>query len=337
MLAQTGLLPPGVVVDSRIAGVCLLAVVLCGCQTSGVEQAYPDQPLRFVVPRESGTQGAVAAHVLATALADELGQTIETVNLPGGNGVVAHVDLAQSPPDGYTLGILAVEVTMAHWTGITSIDYNRFSPIALVATNPPAITVKSDAPWQSIDSLIASLKAESGSLVAGGTYFGGIWDLSRVGFLEAAGLDPSVLPWDPSPDPALALQELVAGNIDIVIGPLSETDSLRRSDQVRTLAVMADKRLPSAPNAPTLKEMGIDYASAGSWFALAAPENLPNARVELLRVAVWNLSRQSAFRKSLEQSGFQLQYMTGSPLDAFIREEDARHGVLLSKAGLALE
>ena len=337
MPARMGLPHLGAVVDYRLSWLCLLVLTLCGCQTSGIEQAYPNRSLSFIVPWEPGTSGDAASRILVAALEDELRTTVDVTNQPSENGVIAHVNLAQSPSDGYTLGVLTVEVTMTHWTGITGIDFNRFSPIALVAVSPAAITVRNDATWQNIDDFVAALKANPRALRASGTYLGGIWDLHRIGFLEAVGLDPSTLPWKPSSGAKSALQELLAGDVDVVIAPLSEVDSLRKTDQVRTLAVTAHQRLPSAPDIPTLKELEIDFTSPGNWLTLAAPKDLPNARLELLRVAIWNISRRSSFKESLERAGFQLRYITGSSLESFLREEDARNGMLLNKAGLALE
>jgi len=329
-----------VVVDCRpviVVGFCTLAVTLCACQTSSIEQGYPTQPVEFVVPWETGAGHDAVSHVLSVALADQLSQPVNVVNRPGGNGVAGLATLAQAPANGYTLGVLRVESTMLHWTGITTIDHTHYSPIALIAINPATLTVRSDEAWQNIHDLIGVLKANPGDLMASGAYLGSIWDIERIGFLDAVGLGPSSLPWEPSSGGASALQKLMTGDVDVVITSLSEVDSLRKTGHVQTLAVMAHERLPSAPEVSTLRELGIDYASPGSWLALAAPKNLPNSRLELLRVAFWNIFKQSKFKKYLEHSGVHFQTITGSDLESFMGEEDFRNGVLLRKAGLALE
>ena len=326
----------GVVVDRGIVWIIgLLLVTLCACQTN-VEQAYPSRPLTVIVPWKAGGGTDTATRALAAVLQDDLGQPVNVVNRTGGGGIVGHYALSQAQPDGYTLGAITVEITMMHWTGLTPLDYSNFSPIALVTVNPSAITVRSDAPWEDIHDLIAALEAEPGTLTASGTSLGGIWDLCRIGFLEAVGLDQSAMPWVPSQGAAPALQELLAGGVDVVTASLAETDALRRAGRVRTLALMANNRLSVAPDVPTLKELGIDYASEGGWMVLAAPADLPNARLELLRVAVWNASRKPEFSVPLERAGFRLRHLTGDALELFLREEDQRNGILLNEAGLAL-
>lgn len=338
MPARTELHHPGVVDDRRIGGICfLLIITLCACQTPGVEQAYPSRPLSFIVPWEAGTGGDVASRILASALEKELDRPVNVVNQAGVNGVIGHTALVQSEADGYTLGTLTEEITMMHWTGLTHIDPTSYSSIALIAVNPPVITVRDDAAWETIHDLITALKANPGTLTASGSRFGGLWDLSRIGFLEAAGLEESVMSWQPSQGPPPALQYLLADSVDVVISSLSAVDSLRRAGQVRTLATMSGERLSSAPDTPTLKESGIDYESVGSWFALAAPKNLPDARLEFLRVAVWNISKRPEFRESITRTGFQSRHITGSALESFLYEEDLRNGLLLDKAGLSLE
>ena len=336
MPAQMVLPRRGVVVDRGIVWIIgLLLVTLSACQTN-VEQAYPSRPLTVIVPWKAGGGTDTATRALAAVLQDELGQPVNVVNRTGGGGIVGHYALSQAQPDGYTLGAITVEITMMHWTGLTPLDYTNYAPIALVTVNPSAITVRSDAPWEDVHDLIAALKEKPGTLTASGTSLGGIWDLCRIGFLEAVGLDQSAMPWVPSQGAAPALQELLAGGVDVVTASLAETDALRRAGRVRTLALMANDRLSVAPDVPTLKELGIDYASEGGWMVLAAPANLPNARLELLRVAVWNASRQSEFSVPLERAGFRLQHLTGDALESFLQEEDHRNGILLNEAGLAL-
>ncbi len=339
MPAPTELRHRGAVDDHRIGGLCLLLLTaLCACQkTSGIEQAYPSQALSYIIPWEAGTDGDLASRTLARALEKELNQPVDVINQAGNNGLIGHASLVQSKADGYTLGVLTEDISIMHWTGLTYVDANRYSPIALIAVNPPVITVRQDAPWDTIQDLVTDLRAHPGTWTASGSRFGGLWDLNRVGFLDAAGLEESALPWQPRPGPVSALQYLLADSTDIVIAPFSAVDSLRQAGQVQVLAAMSGKRLPAAPAVPTLKESGIDYESVGRWFALATPKQVPDARLELLRTAVWNLSRRSQFQESIRQTGFQMRYLTGSPLMSFLHEEDLRNGLLLDQAGLSLE
>lgn len=315
------------------AWVLLGPILLSSCQPAA-EQAWPNRPITLVVPWKAGGGTDTASRALAAVLQDELGQSINVVNRTGGGGIVGHLALQQARPDGYTLGAITVEITMAHWTGITPLTYSRYTPLALVTINPSAITVRSDAPWQSIDDLVRDIGASPGTILASGTARGGIWDLCRIGFLQAAGLDEADMPWVPSQGAAPALQELLAGGVQVVTTALAETNALRQAGRVRTLAVMSEERLPMAPDVPTLKELGIDYASAGGWMVLGAPPNLPEPIQQQLRAAIRRAVVNPAFRDPLERAGFQLRHLTGVPLDTFLEEQDFNNGLLMERAGL---
>lgn len=315
------------------AWVLLLPILLSSCQPA-TEQAWPNRPITFIVPWKAGGGTDTASRALAAVLSDELGQSINVVNRTGGGGIVGHLALQQARPDGYTLGAITVEITMTHWMRLTSLTISSYTPLALVTINPSAITVRVDAPWQSVDELVEAVSDAPGVITASGTSRGGIWDLCRIGFLQAAGLDETAMPWVPSQGAAPALQELLAGGVDVVTAALAETNALRQAGRVRTLAVMAEERLPMAPDVPTLIELGIDYASAGGWMVLAAPKRLPDPLREQLQAAIRRTVANPAFRDPLQRAGFRLHHLTGVPLSAFLEEQDLENGLLMERAGL---
>ncbi|MDE2730449.1 MAG: tripartite tricarboxylate transporter substrate binding protein [Bacteroidota bacterium] len=311
----------------------LLPILLGSCQPAA-EQAWPNRPITLIVPWKAGGGTDTATRALAAVLKDELGQPVNVVNRTGGGGIVGHLALHQARPDGYTLGAVTVEITMMHWTGLTPLTSDSYTPLALVTINPSAITVRSDAPWQSIDELVAAIRASPGTITASGTSRGGIWDLCRIGFLQAVGLNEAAMPWVPSQGAAPALQELLAGGVDVVTAALAETNALRQAGHVRVLAVMSEQRLPVAPEVPTLRELGIDYASAGGWMVLAAPERLPGPIREQLQSALRRALVKPAFRDPLLRAGFRLRQLTGTPLNIFLEEQDLENGLLMERAGL---
>ena len=311
----------------------LLPILLVSCQPAA-EQAWPNRPITLIVPWKAGGGTDTASRALAAVLRDELGQPVNVVNRTGGGGIVGHLALRQARPDGYTLGAITVEITMMHWTGLTPLTFASYTPLALVTINPSAITVRSDSPWQSVDELVRDISASPGTITASGTSRGGIWDLCRIGFLQAAGLDEAAMPWVPSQGAAPALQELLAGGVDVVTTALAETNALRQAGHVRTLAVMSDQRLYMAPEVPTLRELGFDYASAGGWMVLAAPKRLPDPLREQLQAALRRALVNPAFRDPLLRAGFRLRQLTGTPLDIFLEEQDLENGLLMERAGL---
>lgn len=313
----------------------LLAVLPLGCRPASTGgQDYPTRPLTYLVPWNAGGGTDTASRALAAILQEVLGQPVNVVNRTGGGGVTGHLALSQARPDGYTLGAVTVEITMMHWMGLTDLTHRDYTPLALLTNNPAAVTVRADAPWNTLDELLADVRARPGEFLASGTSRGGIWDLARIGFLRAAGLPETAMPWVPSQGAAPALQELLAGGVSVVTAALAETEALRRAGQVKALAVMADERLGSAPEVPTLKELGIDW-SLGGWVAVGAPSGLPEAVRTKLDEAIRAAAGDSAYRAPLEQAGFRLEYLPAADFGAFIAAQDSTNGELLSVAGIA--
>ena len=323
--------------DFTIRFICILFLgALCGllpaCEPAG-NQAYPSRPITYLVPWNPGGMTDLSSRILAAVLQEKLGQPVNVVNRTGGSGVVGHLTLSKAKPDGYTIGAVTVESTLMHWQGLTDLTVKDFTPLALLSNNASAITVRADAPWNTLDELIAAIRANPGKLLASGTAKGGIWDLARIGFLQAAGLPESAMPWVPSQGAAPALQELVANGVHVVTAALAEVDALRRAGQVKVLGVMADERLAEFPDVPTLKEQGIAW-SIGGWVSVGAPAGLPEEVKNALSAAIEAAATDTTLVNAFARSGFNLSFQPAADCAAFYEAEDLRNGQLLEVAGL---
>ncbi|MEM7655770.1 MAG: tripartite tricarboxylate transporter substrate binding protein, partial [Bacteroidota bacterium] len=250
----------------------LFSLMACG-GTNSSTAGYPEKPITFLVPWAPGGGTDLSSRLLAASLERKLGENVNVVNRTGGGGVIGHNALAQARPDGYTLGAITVEIGMMHWQGMTDLAPKNYTPLVLTMNNPAAITVRQDAPWQSVEELLAAIRANPGQIKASGTSRGGIWDLARIGFLQSAGLQPNDMPWVPSQGAAPALQELIAGGVEVVTAALAEVAPMMQAGEVRVLGVMAEERLPAFPKVPTLTEQGIDW-QLGGWVGFGAPAGL---------------------------------------------------------------
>jgi tripartite-type tricarboxylate transporter receptor subunit TctC len=317
----------------RLLACVLLLLGSASCE-GGAEREYPSRPISYIVPWNPGGGTDATSRALASALQGTLGQPVNVVNRTGGGGVVGHLALAQARPDGYTIGAMTGEITMMHWQGLTELTVADYTPLALLVNNPAAVTVRADAPWNSLDELIRAIRENPGRFRASGTSRGGIWDLARIGLLRSAGLPETALPWVPSQGAAPALQQLVSGGVDVVTASLVEVNALRQAGQVRTLAVMADQRLEAFPEVPTLRELGIDW-SIGGWVTAAAPAALPDDVRSTLVGAIEGAVQQPAYVDAMRQSGANLQFLTGADLERFLEEQDRVNGELMRAAGLA--
>src|SRR5690606_4035022 len=237
---------------------------------------YPTRPVTVICPWGAGGGTDATARIVAALLEKNLGQPFNVVNRTGGSGVVGHSAIATAPPDGYTLGMITVEIAMMHHQGLTELSPKDYTPLALMNEDPPGIQVAADSPYKTVGELAEAIKSKpAGTFKASGTGQGGIWHLALVGWLTAMGLKPDHVPWVPSNGAAPAMQDLAAGGVDIVTCSVPEAKAMIDAGKARSLAVMASQRNPAFPDVPTLKEAaGIDY-STGAWRGIAGPKGLP--------------------------------------------------------------
>jgi tripartite-type tricarboxylate transporter receptor subunit TctC len=187
---------------------------------------YPNRPITLIVPWGAGGGTDATARIIGSILEKDLKQPVNVVNRTGGSGVVGHSAIAEAPPDGYTIGLITVEIGMMHWQGLTELTSENYTPLALVNEDPAAVTVRVDAEWNDLNALIEAVKANPGKYKASGTGQGGIWHLAIAGLLSELGIDPAAVPWVPSEGAAPGLQDLVAGGVDIVPASIPEARAL---------------------------------------------------------------------------------------------------------------
>src|SRR5207247_177878 len=213
----------------------LLLAAFLFAATSAFAQ-YPQRPIQLIVPWGAGGGTDATARIIGTLLEKELGQPVNVVNRTGGSGVVGHQAIATAAPDGYTIGLITVEISMMHWVGLTDLNGTSYTPIGLVNMDPAGLQVRADAPYKNANELVAAIKANPGKYKASGTGQGGIWHLAVAGMLQDLKVDPASVPWVPSNGAAPGLQDLVAGGVEIVPCSLPEARSLIDAGKVKSLA-----------------------------------------------------------------------------------------------------
>ena len=303
---------------------------------SSAQENYPTRPVQVICPWGAGGGTDATARIVAALLEKDFGQPFNVVNRTGGSGVVGHSAIATAAPDGYTIGMLTVEIAMMHWQGLTDLTPASYTPLALMNEDPPGVQVKADSPYKTVKELADAIKAApAGKFKASGTGQGGIWHLALVGWLTAMGLKPDHVPWVPSNGAAPAMQDLAAGGIDIVTCSIPEARAMIEAGKARGLAVMAASRNPQFPNVPTLKEaMGIDY-NTGAWRGMAAPKGLPAPIATKLTAALKKVYESKEYKDFMASRGFGVIWGDAGQYAKFMEESDKKMGVAMKAAGLA--
>jgi tripartite-type tricarboxylate transporter receptor subunit TctC len=298
------------------------------------QAGYPNRPLTFVVPWGAGGGTDATARIIGTLLEKDLGQPVNVVNRTGGNGVVGHSAIATGAPDGYTIGMATVEIGMMHWQGLTDLKSTSYTPIALVNADPAGFQVRADSPYKSVKDVLDAIKANPGKLKSSGTGQGGIWHLALAGLLRDAKIDPAAIPWVPSNGAAPAMQDLVAGGVDVVTCSLPEARALIDAGKVRSLAVMDPKPSALYPNVPTLKAAtGSDWTVA-AWRGVVAPKGLPKPIQDRLGAAIQKIVASKEYTDFMSSRGFGVIYANADDYAKFMAKADADLGATMKAVGL---
>src|SRR5260221_12017095 len=296
--------------------------------------AYPERPITMIVPWGAGGGTDATARIIGALMEKELGQPVNVVNRVGGSGVVGHSAIAQSAPDGYTIGMITVEIGMMHWQGLTELTGASYTPVGLVNADPAGLEVAADAPYKSVNELVAAIKANPGKLKASGTGQGGIWHLAIAGMLQDMKVDPASVPWVPSGGAAPGLQDLVAGGVQIAPVSLPEARSLIDAGKVKSLAVMADAPSALYPNVPTLKAATGSNWTMAAWRGMAAPEGLPADARDKLVAAIRKVAASKDYTDFMSQRGFGVIYPGPEDFAKFMAKSDTDLGATMKAVGI---
>jgi len=311
------------------------AFLLSAFAFASAHAAWPERPVTLVVPWAAGGGTDATARIIGSLLEKEIGQPVNVVNRTGGSGVVGHQAISAAAPDGYTIGLITVEIGMLHWQGLTDISGTSYTPIGLVNFDPAGLQVRADSPYKTANDLVAAIKANPGKFKASGTGQGGIWHLAIAGMLKDLKVDPAAAPWVPSNGAAPGLQDLVAGGVEIVPCSLPEARSLIDAGKVRSLAVMADAPAALYPNVPTLKAAtGSDW-KLGAWRGIAAPKGIPAEARDKLVAAIRKIAASKEYTDFMVSRGLGVQYMGPEDFGKFMAKSDADLGATMKAVGIA--
>jgi tripartite-type tricarboxylate transporter receptor subunit TctC len=307
-----------------------------GLKPTFAQENYPTRPVQVVCPWGAGGGTDATARIVSALLEKDLGQPFNVVNRTGGSGVVGHSAIATAAPDGYTIGMITVEITMMHWQGLTELNPTSYTPLALMNEDPPGVQVNANSPYKTVKELADAIKAApAGKFKASGTGQGGIWHLALVGWLTAMGLKPDHVPWVPSNGAAPAMQDLAAGGIDIVTCSVPEAKAMIDAGKARSLAVMSAERNPQFKDVPTLKEaLGVDY-SVGAWRGIAAPKGLPAPVAQKLTASLKKVYDSKEFKDFMSSRGFGVVWGDAAQFASFMDNGNKKMGAAMKAAGLS--
>jgi tripartite-type tricarboxylate transporter receptor subunit TctC len=319
----------------------LLALLLtctfnCGFVT-GAAAEFPDRPIHLIVPQAAGSATDTLARLLAAALGDELGQQIIVDDRPGGALTVGLDLTAKSAPDGYTLcmGPIGALAITPHMVEHLPYDIERdFQPIALVTRGHLLLAVSPTTPFQSVKELIDYARQNPGKLLNASSSNGSPGHVGGELFKFMTGTDIVHVPYKGG---APAINDLIAGRVQLMFESLNSIASFARSGAVRPLAVSGDHRSPAFPDLPTIAEAGVPGYSAPTWSGVIAPAGLPRPIVDRLNAAVNKALQSPAFKERIDTIGDAPAGGTPEQFAALIAADSKKWGEVIKRAGIKFD
>ena len=299
-------------------------------------QQYPSQPIKIVVSLAPGG----VADILARAFAAKLGETGRTVvveNRTGAGGTIGADAVAKSAPDGYTLymGFHATQSILPHLMARLPYDAAKdFAPIIFIATSPNILIVHPSVPVQSAQELVAYIKANPRKLAYGSPGLGSSGHLAGEQFKQLHNLDIAHVHYRGA---APALQDLVAGHVQVMFDIVPLTKQQLAARQVRALAVTSPRREPAVPEIPTMAEAGMPGVEGGPWFGLFAPAGTPRAAIDWINNEAKRVFSAPDLKSRLEGQGLTLPLGTPEEFGAHVAAETQRWGEVIRKGNIKME
>jgi tripartite-type tricarboxylate transporter receptor subunit TctC len=299
--------------------------------------AYPDKPIRLVVPFPAGGATDVMARGLAQRLGERLGQAIVVDNRAGAGGGVGAEAVATSPADGYTLlfstmGVLAINPSL--YKSLRYDPLKSFQPISLTHATANMLVVHPSVPAKNVKELIAYAKTNPGKLTFGSAGNGTSSHLSGELFKSMAGVDITHVPYKGT---GPALTDLLAGRISLMIDTVSVHVENVNSGKVRALGVTGAKRTPTLPNLPTLAESGLQGYEVSIWLGVLAPSGIPRDVVDRLNSEIGKVMSDPEMKAQLARTGIEPLHSTPTEFAAVIKGDTVKWSRVVKSSGATID
>lgn len=311
----------------------MLAYVLSDRPKSANPPAdFPQKPVTLIVPYAAGGGTDLTARALAQAAEEHLGQPIVVVNRTGGGGAIGLTEGAHAKPDGYTVTFLVAELTTLPHLGLLPVTYEDFIPIAQTNRDPAAITVRADAPWQSVREFLDDAHAHPGEVKMGNAGTGSVWHLAAAMLEKEAGVKFTHIPYEGA---GPAISALLSGFVDAVPVSPAEVKSYVEQGKLRTLAIIGDGEAAALPGVPTLaEETGLHVEFAGTWRGLAVPKGTPGPVRDSLTKAFIEGTREPEFIGEMSSMGLGLLVRDGKAFSRHLKKSHDLYAALIPELGL---
>lgn len=296
-------------------------------------EGFPSRPITLILPFPAGGATDVQLRALAQAASRELGQPILISNRPGAGGTLGPAAMAQTAaPDGYTLSLVAANLfRLPHMMKVTFDPVADFTYLICLTGYTNGLVVRQDAPWQTLQDLLADARRQPGAISYGSTGKGSGGHIAMERLARATGVQFNFIPYKGMAEETAAL---LGGHLMVISDP--GWGALAESGKARVLATLGEARLKRWPQVPTLRELGHDIV-VNSPIGLAGPKGMDPKVVKVLHDAFRKAMSDPAFMRALEQNDQVPMYLSAEDYSRFAAEQTAREKVFVQELGLKLD
>jgi tripartite-type tricarboxylate transporter receptor subunit TctC len=301
----------------------IAAVTLLTFAAGASADTYPSRPIKIIVPTPPGGPVDVMARILTNALGPEIGQSVVVENKPGAGNIIDSKIAADAPPDGYTLHVSSVSGLILSPLIHKNPGYSAesFAPIALVSETPQLLVANPNAPFKDVKELVAYAKEHPGKLNYSSGGIGTFPNLAAELFKKVTGTNIVHVPYKGG---GLALNAVMAGEVDMEFDTLGTSLPLIRAGKLRGLAISGHQRSPELPDVPTMQELGYTQLITGAWTAILAPKDTPADVIAKLNAATNKALHSDAVEGTLKKLGSIAVGGTPQDLAKYISAETAK-------------
>lgn len=306
------------------AGTVLL-LAACSGGDGGGDEEFPSKDITFIVQAAPGGASDLTSRALVSELEESLGVSIVVENRPGASGSTAFEYVAGQDPDGYTIGFMPVEIAILQHVGYEDITPDRFTFLGQVMNSPVVLGVPADSPYDTLEDLLEAAQGQEISVANSGT--ASSFAAATTALAEESGAQFTPVPFDGG---APAVAAALGGQVDAVAGGAGETAGPFADGTLKVLTIFNDEPHPLFEGVPTAAELGYDL-QFGAWGGIYGPADMPEDVVNVLSEAIEEGAQADGFIDVITPTGTIPTYRSPEDFTAFIEEESARYGELLSE------
>jgi tripartite-type tricarboxylate transporter receptor subunit TctC len=290
--------------------------------------AYPDRPVKMVVPWAAGGDTDNIFRPFAQPFQKHLGQTVVIANVGGASGTRGAKEVKDSPADGYTLYAVHDYIHSTYWAGVADVKYTDFDPICMISSTPSVLTASPKTPWKSLPELLKDAKARPGQITVGATlastshFFPALIEKAtgaKFKYVSYEGLAPR-------------MNAILGGHVDLTDSNLTQKGKVE-AGQLKFLAIATEKRHPEMPNVPTLKELGVNVVFDVNR-GIMVPKGTPAEAVNKLSTACAAAAKEPEFAQAMKLQGTDVRFMDRAAYAKWLKEADELNRNIAKDLGL---